>query len=61
MQMIIEFYTVNIFVKEALITSVGPDRAGLRNTWAATGRAEPEKMAQFRGLVYAVFWYIFKK
>jgi hypothetical protein len=66
MQMIIEFYTVNIFVKEAFITSVGPrragrtrpgwvkqrlGRAGLRNTWAATGRAEPEKMAQFRGLV----------
>jgi len=28
MQMIIEFYTVNIFVKEALITSVGPRRDG---------------------------------
>ncbi len=26
--MIIEFYTVNIFVKEAFITSVGPRRAG---------------------------------
>jgi hypothetical protein len=75
MQMIIEFYTVNIFVKEAFITSVGPrragpggpsqltgrarpgwvkqrlGRAGLGNTWAATGRAEPEKMAQFRGLL----------
>jgi hypothetical protein len=25
--MIIEFYTVNIFVKEAFITSVGPRRA----------------------------------
>jgi hypothetical protein len=75
MEMIIEFYTVNIFVKEAFITSVGSrragpggpsqltgrtrpgwvkqrlGRAGLRNSWAATGRAEPEKIAQFRGLI----------
>jgi hypothetical protein len=39
MEMIIEFYTVNIFVKETFITSVGP------------GRAEAQKMARFRGLV----------
>ncbi len=36
MEMIIEFYTVNIFVKEAFITSVGPRRAGP----GGPGRAE---------------------
>jgi hypothetical protein len=70
MQMIIEFYTVNIFVKETFITRVGPKRAGsslvkqrlgragLRNTWIVTGRAELQKMAQFRGLPATEVSYI---
>jgi hypothetical protein len=37
MQMIIEFYVVNIFVKETFITSVGPGRAELNKDWAGPG------------------------
>ena len=51
--MIIEFYTVNIFVQETFINSVGPSRvglgwsimrsgrAGLSNTWPGSSKNGP--------------------